>query len=177
MTSPFPGLLLWFVLPAVLLRLGTLAVSRRNERRLKADGGVEVGRVNTLLLMVAHILYYAAAVAEGVWRAAPLDAVSYAGFVLYGFGIVMLLVVMRLLGRWWTVKLILARDHELVTHPLFRWVRHPNYYLNLLPEMTGLALALHAFGVLAVGLPCYAILLVIRIRQEDHAMKARFAAY
>jgi isoprenylcysteine carboxyl methyltransferase (ICMT) family protein YpbQ len=36
-----------------------------------------------------------------------------------------LLVVMRLLGRWWTVKLIIAADHELVVHALFRAVRHP----------------------------------------------------
>ena len=41
----------------------------------------------------------------------------------------MLVVVIRSLGRFWTVKLLLASDHVLVTNPLFRWVRHPNYFL------------------------------------------------
>ena len=136
-----------------------------------------MGAANTIALTAAHILFYGAAVAEGAWRNSPIDGISYAGFTLYGFGVVMLLLVMRLLGRWWTVKLIIARDHQLVTHPLFRRVRHPNYFLNLLPELTGLGLALHAYGTLWVGLPGYLILLTIRIRQEERAMRERFATY
>jgi isoprenylcysteine carboxyl methyltransferase (ICMT) family protein YpbQ len=169
--------MVWFVVVAVLLRIATLAVSIRNERRLKADGAVELGAGTSTALALAHVLFYVAAASEGLWRGAPLDAVSYLGFALYAFGMAMLFVVMRLLGRWWTVKLIIARDHELVTHPLFRWVRHPNYFLNILPELVGFALALHAFATLIVGLPCYLVVLAMRIRQEDQAMRARFPAY
>lgn len=170
-------MMVWFVLLAALIRVAALAVSIRNERRLKADGAVELGGGNSAALALAHVLFYVSAAAEGLWRAAPLDAIGVTGFGLYGFGVVMLLVVMRLLGRRWTVKLIIARDHELVTHPLFRLVRHPNYYLNILPELTGFALALHAFGTLLAGLPCYLVVLARRIRQEDQVMKARFALY
>lgn len=169
--------MIWFVLLAILLRVATLVVSIRNERRLKADGAVEFGAANSTALALAHTLFYVSAATEGLWRAAPLDAVSQAGFVLYGFGMAMLLVVMGLLGRLWTVKLIIAPDHRLATHPLFRLVRHPNYYLNILPELTGFALALHAFGTMLVGLPVYLIPLAIRIRQEDRVMRARFAGY
>ena len=169
--------MIWFVLLAVLLRLATLAVSIRNERRLKADGAVEFGAGNSAALALAHVVFYVAAAAEGFWRAAPADAISYLGFVLYGFGMVMLLVVIRLLGRLWTVKLILARDHELVQHPLFSAVRHPNYYLNILPELVGFALALHAYATLIIGLPCYLVVLAIRIRLEDQVMKGRFGEY
>ena len=90
---------------------------------------------------------------------------------------IMLFVVIGLLGRWWTVKLIVAREHELVAHPMFRWVRHPNYYLNILPELTGLALALNAFGTLLIGLPCYILVLAMRIRLEESVMKEHFAEY
>jgi isoprenylcysteine carboxyl methyltransferase (ICMT) family protein YpbQ len=90
---------------------------------------------------------------------------------------VFLLVVVRLLGRFWTIKLLLARDHELVTHPLFRAVRHPNYFLNLLPELVGFALIFHAYITLAVGLTLYAIPLRTRIQQEEAAMAERFANY
>ena len=169
--------MIWFVLFAVLLRVATLAVSIRNERRLKAEGAVEYGAAVSTVLALAHVLFYFAAAVEGLWRGAPVDAVSIAGFVIYGFGMAMLLVVIGLLGRLWTVKLILAEDHELVAHPLFRRVRHPNYYLNILPELVGFALALHAFATLLVGLPCYLLVLALRIRQENQVMKARFAQY
>ncbi|MFC7400449.1 isoprenylcysteine carboxyl methyltransferase family protein [Chelatococcus sp. GCM10030263] len=169
--------MIWFVLCAVLLRLATLAVSIRNEKRLKAEGAVEFGATNSSVLALAHVAFYVAAAAEGFWRAAPVDTISYLGFALYAFGMVMLLVVIRLLGRWWTVKLILARDHQLVQHPLFSAVRHPNYYLNILPELVGFALALHAYATLIIGLPCYLVVLAIRIRLEDQVMKGRFDEY
>jgi isoprenylcysteine carboxyl methyltransferase (ICMT) family protein YpbQ len=169
--------MIWFVLVAVLLRITTLAVSIRNERRLKADYAVEFGSTNSMLLALAHALFYASAATEGLWRSDPVDGITYVGFCVYGFGMVMLLVVIGLLRRWWTVKLIIARDHELVGHPLFRWIRHPNYYLNILPELTGFALALHAFGTLLVGLPCYLLVLAMRVRLEEKVMKGRFAEY
>jgi isoprenylcysteine carboxyl methyltransferase (ICMT) family protein YpbQ len=169
--------MIWFVLVAVLLRLSTLAVSIRNEKRLKANGAVEFGTTNSAVLALAHIVFYTSAAAEGLWRSDPVDLISYLGLGLYGFSMIMLFVVIGVLGRWWTVKLIVARDHELVAHPMFRWVRHPNYYLNILPELTGLALALHAFGTLLIGLPCYILVLAMRIRLEESVMKERFAEY
>jgi isoprenylcysteine carboxyl methyltransferase (ICMT) family protein YpbQ len=169
--------MIWLVLVAVLLRLSTLAVSIRNEKRLKANGAVEFGATNSTVLALAHIVFYMSAAAEGLWRSDPVDVISYLGLGLYGFGMVMLFVVIGLLGRWWTVKLIVARDHELVAHPMFRWVRHPNYYLNILPELTGLALALNSFGTLLIGLPCYILVLAMRIRLEESVMKERFAEY
>ncbi|MGE0715029.1 MAG: isoprenylcysteine carboxylmethyltransferase family protein [Alphaproteobacteria bacterium] len=157
--------------------MATLVVSIRNEKALKRDGGVEIGAANSTLLAAVHIAFYVAVIAEGTWRGAPLDGIAMAGIATWAFGAVMLVVVMRLLGPQWTVKIIIGRDHRLVTHPLFRAVRHPNYFLGILPELAGLAIALHAWIVLVAGLALYAIPLVIRIRQEEAAMRARFAAY
>lgn len=169
--------MMWFVASAVLFRVATLVVSIRNERRLKAEGAVEFGAVNSTILAAAHALFYVSAAIEGVLRGGPVDLVGVIGFALYAFGMVMLVIVMRLLGRWWTVKLIIAPDHELVIHPLFRAIRHPNYLLNILPELVGLGFALHAYGTLAIGLPCYLVVLAIRVREEEQRMSARFSAY
>ncbi len=67
-----------------------------------------------------------------------------------------LVFVIHLLGRLWTVKLLIVRDHVLVTHQLFRWFRHPNYFLNILPELAGIALILNAHTTLVAGLALYA---------------------
>jgi isoprenylcysteine carboxyl methyltransferase (ICMT) family protein YpbQ len=171
-------LLIVFVLLAVAFRIVTLAISIRNERRLKARGAVEAGAVNSAMLALAHIAFYVAAIGEGFSSGGHgFDAAAILGLAIYLFGAAMLIVVIRSLGRFWTVKLILAPDHELVANPLFRWVRHPNYFLNLLPELIGFALALHAFNTLWIGLPLYLVPLIIRIWQEENAMRARFPAY
>jgi isoprenylcysteine carboxyl methyltransferase (ICMT) family protein YpbQ len=169
--------LIIFCVFAVGYRLIMLAVSIRHERALKAAGAVEVGAGNSLLLTLAHIAFYAAAIVEGSLQSARLDAISIFGLLLYGFGAVMLVVVVRLLGRFWTVKLLIARDHQLVSHPLFRRFRHPNYFLNILPELAGFAVTLDAYATLVIGLPLYLIPLMIRIRQEEAAMAAKFDRY
>lgn len=170
-------LLVLFVVAAVLVRIAMLLVSIRHERALKANGAVEIGARNSAALALAHIVFYLAAIGEGLARGTSPDRVSCLGIGLYLFGIAMLFLVVRLLGRFWTVKLILARDHALVTHPLFRRVRHPNYVLNIVPELVGFALSLHAFGTLVVGLAIYLVPLTIRIRQEERAMRGRFDRY
>jgi isoprenylcysteine carboxyl methyltransferase (ICMT) family protein YpbQ len=167
-----------FIAAAVLFRLASLALSIRHERRLRAGGAAEYGAANTALLALAHTAFYIAAIAEyAIGPARGIDALALAGLALYGVGAAMLVVVIRGLGRLWTVKLLIARDHALVTTPLFRWVRHPNYLLNILPELVGFALALHATWTLAIGLPLYAVPLAIRIRQEEAAMRAVFPGY
>jgi isoprenylcysteine carboxyl methyltransferase (ICMT) family protein YpbQ len=170
-------LIIVFIIAAFAYRFAMLAVSIRNEKRLKAEGAIEHGAATSRWLAIAHVAFYLAATAEGLVRGAPLDWITGVGFVIYLFGAVMLLVVSRLLGRFWTVKLMIAPDHALVTHPLFRAVRHPNYFLNILPELIGYALTLHAFVTLVVGLIVYAVPLALRIRQEEAVMRKTFAEY
>ena len=154
-----------------------LAVSVRNKKALRRDGAVEHGARNSKSLAAAHVAFYLAAAAEGIVRGAPFDAVSAIGFCVYLFGAVMLLVVSRMLGPLWTVKLLVARNHRLVTNRLFRMVRHPNYYLNILPELIGFALTLHAYGTLLVGLAIYLVPLMLRIRLEEQVMRRHFTGY
>jgi isoprenylcysteine carboxyl methyltransferase (ICMT) family protein YpbQ len=166
-----------YIAVAVAIRLVTLAISTRNEARLRAQGAVEIGAGNSMLLAAAHTAYYLVAIAEGAMRGLTFDTLAAVGLAIYIFGAVMLFVVIASLGRFWTVKVFLAPDHQLHRGWLFRAVRHPNYYLAILPELIGLALSLHAWWTLAVGLPLYLISLFTRIRQEEAAMAERFADY
>jgi len=166
-----------FFAGAAAVRVVTLIISIRHERALKRDGAVEVGAGNSKALALAHTAFYFSALAEGLYRRPHFDAVSITGIAIYAFGMISLAVVISLLGKLWTVKLLIARNHTLVTHPLFRAIRHPNYFLNLIPELVGFALTMHAFVTLILGLSVYMVPLVTRIRQEEAAMSERFANY
>jgi isoprenylcysteine carboxyl methyltransferase (ICMT) family protein YpbQ len=171
-----PALVAFFVV-AALLRLGSLLVSKRNEARLRAEGAEESGAGNSLLIAVLHTTFYVAAFVEGWWRGSQLDAVAWFGLALYAAAMVVLLFVIRELGGLWSLKVLLARGHTLKQSWLFRTVRHPNYYLNILPELVGLALVMKAWVVLIVVFPCYVAALLGRIRIEEDAMRRRFPEY
>ncbi|WP_299541157.1 isoprenylcysteine carboxylmethyltransferase family protein [uncultured Herbaspirillum sp.] len=166
-----------FCVISVFFRLGSLLVSRRHEAALRESGAVEIGRTNSVVLALAHVLYYVSSMIEAAFRPHDVDRSFWLGIFLYFVGMMTLVFVIHLLGRLWTVKLLIVRDHVLVTHQLFRWFRHPNYFLNILPELAGIALILNAHTTLVAGLALYAIPLTIRIRQEEIAMRARFKDY
>jgi isoprenylcysteine carboxyl methyltransferase (ICMT) family protein YpbQ len=166
-----------FFVAALLFRIGTLVVSIRHEKQLKREGAMEYGVTNSMVLALSHLLIYVFAALEGALRKSSLDLLGWLGLLLYVISAISLFAVIHLLGRFWTVKLLIASDHALVDNALFRLVKHPNYYLNILPELIGLNLALHAFVTLAVGVPLYLIPLSIRIREEERVMRATFQNY
>jgi isoprenylcysteine carboxyl methyltransferase (ICMT) family protein YpbQ len=170
--------LIAFVVLAFAWRLLSVAISARHEKALKAAGGVEHGASNSLLLAAFHVLYYIAALAECFSGAhVPNLAISIIGIIIYLAAALVLVSVMTLLGELWTIKIIIGHQHRLVKKGLFSFVRHPNYFLNIIPELVGFALALNAYWTLIVGIPLYLIPLITRIRQEEKVMRAAFPAY
>ena len=171
-----PSLLTVFIV-AVVLRLGSLALSIRNEQALKAQGAREYGQRTSRLLALAHTLFYLGALVEGLWRGTQPTPWTTVGLILYGLSVIAFVLVWCALNRLWTVKLLIASDHVLNQSALFRWVRHPNYFLNIIPELCGLALIMGAWMVLVIGLPCYLLVLRVRIMQEEQVMHQHFPQY
>lgn len=172
-----PTMVIVFFGTAFLFRVATLGVSIRHEKVLKRNGAIEYGSFNSLILALCHVGFYVCALGEGLYKDAGVDSITIAGMILYLFSAVVLLHVIRLLGDMWTVKLIISPRQVLVTHPIFRFVRHPNYFLNIIPELAGLALVFHSFVTLLVGLALYLIPLSVRIKEEETVMRAKFATY
>ncbi len=159
------------------VRLVTLFISIRNEKRLKRAGAQEYGRLNSRILALLHIAFYVSAFAEGYVKQVQVDYLTYFGGLIGAFALVMLLCVIQQLGPLWTVKLIIAPEHPLNQSFLFRYFRHPNYFLNLIPELVGLALVLKACMVQMVLFPIYMISLMVRISQEEQVMCVKFEDY
>ena len=169
--------LIGFAVFAGAVRIALLALSIRNEFRLKRDGAIEHGRRVTVALTLAHVGYYVAAIVEGLSHPGEFTVLTLLGLVLYTFAMAALVWVVRTLGPLWTIKLMIARHHRLVDDPVFRALRHPNYFLNIPPELIGLALVLGAYQTLAFGLPFYALVLAVRIFQEESTMRRLVPGY
>lgn len=166
-----------FTVYAIVLRAVALAISVRNEKRLKREGAVEYGKGTSAVLVVVGLAYFVSAVVEGSMRRVRLDALGLCGIAIHVFSMVALFYVIYQLRTVWTMKVLIVPGHQLVTSRLFRTLKHPNYFLNLVPEFIGLTLVFHAWVTAAVGLPILLITLAVRIVEEERAMQQTFADY
>ena len=171
------GFLVAFFVVAVALRLCSLFISKRNEARLRAEDAQEFGAGNSRVIAALHVTFYAAALIEGLWRNGSVETITWLGVALYAFSMFILAYVIHELGNLWTVKLLLAPGHTLKQSWLFRTVRHPNYYLNIIPELLGVALVMKAWLVLVILFPSYLFVLFQRIKLEERVMRQRFPQY
>ncbi|MCL6590365.1 MAG: DUF1295 domain-containing protein [Firmicutes bacterium] len=159
------------------LRLGTLVFSIQNEKRLKQEGAVEYGQRNSAMMAILHTVFYLVALTYAIVNRSPFDTLAVFGFILYAFSFIMLLTVICQLRKIWTVKLIIAKDHPLNRNFLFKYIRHPNYFLNIIPELIALMLLSKAWAILGAIFPFYLVTVVLRIREEEKVMKEKFAEY
>lgn len=159
------------VLFVFTIRLLFLKVSKKNEKQILADGGKEYGVKNSKHMTILHILFYLGCFTEAIVRKANFDTISMIGSAFLVFSICMLYVVTRLLEGIWTVKLMIVKNHKFNNHWLFRVVKHPNYFLNIIPELAGLALLCHGFYTAVVISPFYAIVMYLRIKEENQLIK------
>ena len=159
------------------IRLFTLSISIKNERVLKESGAKEYGKLNSKILMGMHVLFYIGSFSESVIKNIKFDNLALLGIGVYLFSMLALYMVIKDLGRLWTAKLILAKGHSLKKTAIFKYFRHPNYFLNVIPELISVALIFKSWYVFVVLFPIYLVSLVIRIAQEEKIMRQHFKYY
>ena len=151
-----------------LQRVCELVYARRNERRLLASGGVEVGARHYPLFIVLHASWLVA-----IWSLVPADApVSWPLLALFIVLQAARVWVVASLGRFWTTRVITMPGAPLVKRGPYRFVRHPNYVV-VVCEIAVLPLAFGAWQIAVVFSVLNALLLAHRIRVEDRALDAR----
>ena len=154
-----------------------MVISARHEIRLRARGAVEYSVATTRLLLAMIVLYEVSCIAEGSLSAVQLDVTSLIGIGLVGESVLVLYLLIRALGELYTVKVLIAPSHQRVRSAIYDRLRHPIYFFVLIPEWIGMGLAMHAWIAMAAGLPVLLVLLLLRIRQEEAALRAKFPEY
>ena len=160
----------WIVALVAVQRLTEVAWARRNERQLRAEGGIEVGAGHYPLFFLLHGSWLVS-----IWLLAPPDtAVVWpllAFFILLQIG---RLWVIASLGRFWTTRIITVPGAPLVRRGPYRWLKHPNYVV-VAGEIAVLPLAFGLWQIALVFSVLDALLLWHRIRSENRALASRRA--
>ncbi|MFO7652587.1 MAG: isoprenylcysteine carboxylmethyltransferase family protein [Candidatus Krumholzibacteriia bacterium] len=156
-------------------RLVELAVSRRNERRMRAAGGRELGRRHFPALAILHGLFPAASAAEVVL----LDRVfpGVAGWLALAAALgaqALRWWAVATLGPAWSVRIMVPARPRPVTAGPYRYLRHPNY-LAVIVEIAAVPLVHGAWITAATASLVNAALLRVRIRTEERALGPSYA--
>lgn len=161
------GALALLVIPAWLHRGGEMRVVKHRK------GPLERG-----LLALASLGFCLAL----VWVATPV--LAFADYPLHtvAFSAGSLLLVLGLwfhyrshadLGAYWSITLEVRERHGLITHGVYRHVRHP-MYLALLLYATGQSLVLPNWVAGPSSLVAIVLLIALRVGREERMMQAEF---
>lgn len=145
-------------------RLGELMLSRRNTKRLIAQGAVEHAPGHYPLIVALHAAWLA-----GLWWLAWDRPVQWPWLVVFILLQAARVWVLATLGGRWTTRIIVLPGAPLVRKGPYRFLSHPNYAV-VVAEILVLPLA---FGLLLYGLAfsvLNAAVLSIRIRAEQKAL-------
>lgn len=156
-----------FVTFLLLLRTGELFLAHRNERWLLQHGAVEYGREHYRWIVGLHALFFVSLVTEYVWTSngsysIPL-LVFY--FLLLGFKAWAVLS----LGRFWNTKIYRISGFPLVRKGPYRFLKHPNY-VAVIGEIVLIPLIFHLYVTAVVFTALNALMLTIRIGEENRAL-------
>jgi protein-S-isoprenylcysteine O-methyltransferase Ste14 len=157
-----------------------LTVTRRG--RSKTGEKQDRSTLRVLWIVIALSVTGAVFVAQN-WRGGALPngrIFALAGVALFAAGLVFRWWAIVTLGRFFTVDVTIEKDHELVQHGPFRWVRHPSY-TGVLLAFVGWALTLQNWGAILVALVPIFVAFVRRMNVEEEALSRalgeRYAAY
>jgi methyltransferase len=156
------------ILAVAVERLVEVAWSRRNTRKLLAQGAAESGAGHYPLIILLHIAWMGT-IALALPTPAAISIVPLGLFLVLQACRAW---VMVSLGPYFTTRIISRPGEPLVSGGPYRILRHPNY-LVVVGEVLLLPLVFGEIAVAGVFSILNALLLAWRIRVEDAALAPR----
>ena len=147
-----------------LQRLIELRLAHRNSTQLLADGAQEYGSGHYPFIVALHMTWLAA-----LWWWAPGHPASLPLLALFAALQLGRVWVIATLGERWTTRIIVKPGAPLIRSGPYRWLNHPNY-LIVTAEIALLPLVFGLWEIAVVFSALNAVLLAIRIREENKAL-------
>lgn len=158
-----------FISFVILLRIGELVLSKSNEKWLLRNGAVEYGQKHYPFIVALHVLFIISLIIEYNTK----QTVSFSIFLLlFYFSLIALKTwVILSLGKFWNTRIYHIPGIPLVNKGPYSYFKHPNY-LIVIAEIVVIPLIFHLYFTAITFTLLNAILLFIRIKEENKAMLA-----
>ncbi|WP_342028664.1 isoprenylcysteine carboxyl methyltransferase family protein [Oceanobacillus limi] len=159
-------ILIFFI---ICQRLVELVIAKRNERWMKARGGIEKGEAHYKWFIYLHILFFLSILIEVLIQDRSYHQLNYLFFFIFVLAQLGRIWCIHTLGRFWNTKIIVLPRVALIKKGPYKYVKHPNYVivaveLFIIPMLFGAYLSAVTFPLLHI------LLLKIRIPSEEKAL-------
>lgn len=162
----------FFLLISVLIlqRVFELVLSKRNERRLRAQGAIESGKSHYPVIVALHVAFFISLVVEviafdrrpGSWWWLPFAFFLVAQVLRYWS--------IATLGRRWNTRILVLPGAAPITNGPYRYLRHPNYVAVAI-ELISIPLIFQAYFTAIIFTILNAIMMAVRIPAEQRALR------
>ena len=153
----------------ILLRIGELLLSKRNEKWLLQNGAIEYGSEHYPWMVLLHAGFIVALVIEYVTK--PINSYSLVLIVLYFLLIVFKAWIILTLGKFWNTKIYRVKNFSLIKKGMYKYIKHPNY-LIVVAEIAIIPLAFHLYYTAVVFSLLNLMMLSVRIKEENKALQS-----
>jgi len=157
-----------FISYVILLRIGELLLSKRNEKWLLQNGAIEYGKKHYPLIVTLHLLFFISLIIEYLTR--QTSSYSLLFIILYFLIIVFKAWVILSLGKFWNTKIYHISNLPLVKKGPYKYLKHPNYMI-VIAEIAVIPLAFHLYFTAITFSILNAMMLFVRIKEEDKILK------
>ncbi len=156
--------LLWGIFFAFWFLYGARSKSRIEQRESLAS---RLSYLTILGLAIALIAFDPLIFGPLLWRVLPQAmAVYLLGMALLIFGLAFTVWARLYLGRFWSARISLAEDHQLIQSGPYRLVRNPIYFGGLVAVIGTAIIIGQLRGVLAIVLVLIAFLRKIQLEEK-----------
>lgn len=153
-----------FIIFILLLRLGELLLSRRNEHWLLQHGAVEYGKKHYPYIVLLHVLFFISLITEYILTSNGYYSIPL--LILYFILLVYKAWVIFSLGKFWNTKIYHIAGYPLVKKGPYRFMKHPNYII-VIGEIVLIPLIFHLYFTAVIFSLLNAVMLYVRIREEN----------
>src|ERR1700749_3579161 len=153
-----------FIIFLVAQRLTELAVSKRNEKWLLAQGAIEYGREHYPFIVALHTLFIVSIIAEYY-----LTGGQALNIIFLSLFILLLLFkywVLSSLGTYWNTRIYRVPGAVAVKKGPYKLFKHPNY-VDVVCEIAIIPLVFNLYYTAIIFSVLNAIMLLVRIRVEN----------
>ena len=144
-------------------------------RKKNEDKSIKTPKTDLFLIQVFSVSIMLAAPysdAHGVFRFSLGETARYAGLFLLPAGFILMQAAQKHLGRQFSTKVVLVKDHMLIKSGPYKMVRHPRY-LGIMLFFSGISLVFDSFLAILIT-AALSLVLLWRVNAEEKLMENRF---
>jgi len=153
-----------FITFFILQRISELIIAKRNEKWLLDQGAVEYGKGHYPFIVALHTLFIISIITEYLFRNEP--PISWVFLVLFLLVLAFKFWALSSFGKYWNTRIYRVPGAYPVKKGPYKFLKHPNY-MEVVCEIAIIPLVFHLYYTSIIFTVLNAVMLTIRIREEN----------